>query len=199
MEAISAPTAQTQPDDPAIDRQLMAKIQSGDQTALATLYDRQAPQMMGLAMRILQNRRDAEDLLHDVFLEAWQKADAYQADRGTVRNWLLLRTRSRAIDRLRALKTAREKGVLCAITEEETICDEHDPSTTADNILARKALDSLSKIQRIVIELSYFEGLTCSEIATHCNIPIGTVKSRLSAAMTKLRDQLSATEREANV
>lgn len=171
------------------DGRLLAAIKAGDRSALAALYDKHATQMFYLAFRILNNRRDAEDLLHDVFLEAWQKAEHYNPRRGSVRNWLLLRVRSRAIDRMRTLAVARQH----AMTEHdrEPILDSDATDRASDQGHACEALRSLPEVQRRVIELSYFEGLTYREIAERCGIPVGTAKSRLAAAVAKLREQFS--------
>ena len=177
--------------DADIDRSLMAAVARQDRTALAQLYDRHAPQMLGLACRILQTRRDAEDLLHDVFLEVWQKAKDFDADRGTVRTWLLLRVRSRAIDRIRTLTVARNYAMIKSEPEPESQTDE--PSQAMAGTQVRRALSTLSEIQRTVLELSYFEGLSCREIAERCRVPIGTVKSRLAAALAKLRQEFQET------
>ena len=93
--------------DADLDRKLMEGVRTGDRTALAELYDRHASGMLGLAVRILGDRGDAEDLIHDVFLESWKKAGSYAAERGSARAWLLMRVRSRAIDRVRSLTVAR--------------------------------------------------------------------------------------------
>lgn len=170
------------------DRELMSLVTAGDRRALAALYDRHAPQMLGLGSRILKNRGEAEDLLHDVFLEAWRKAGHYDAERGTVRTWLLLRMRSRAIDRLRSLTKLREQTGFA--DEPRSGPEGERPNHISDQVIARRALETLSEGQRTVVELSYFEGLTCREIAARCDIPVGTVKSRLSAAMQKLRQHL---------
>lgn len=173
----------------------MNAVESGDRLALADLYDRHAPAMLGVAARILRDRRDAEDLVHDVFVEAWRKAASFSAERGSVRTWLLVRTRSRAIDRLRNLEVARRH----AKREELTASDggsggAPDPSASPDQQRARAALAGLPESQRVVLELAYFEGLTCSEIATRCSAPIGTVKSRLSAGIRELRRLFDARE-----
>jgi RNA polymerase sigma-70 factor (ECF subfamily) len=162
--------------------------------ALAQLYDRHVEYMLGLAYRILENRDDAEDLVCDVFLEAWQHVNSYDPKRGSVRTWLLLRVRSRAIDRMRGLAIARKHALLQYKMEESVVSERDDPDQIPDRARARKVLASLSKVQRIVIELTYFKGLTCREIADRCNLPVGTVKSRLSAAVDKLRQQFTQVE-----
>ena len=140
---------------------------------------RHASQMLGVAYRILNSRRDAEDLLHDVFLEAWRKADSFDAQRGSVRGWLLLRVRSRAIDRVRALAVARNHAMAEAAADCAEQLTSDEPSRAPDRVRVCRALANLSEPQRQVLELGYFEGLTCREIAERCQIPIGTVKSPL--------------------
>jgi RNA polymerase sigma-70 factor (ECF subfamily) len=181
MEQASAP-------DQERDRGLVAAAAAGDEAALAALYDRHAAAMLGVALRILKTRQDAEDLVHDVFVEAWQRAGHFDASRGSVRSWLLVRTRSRAVDRLRSLEAARKRGLL--------LRDEQGPAEASveplwdglDRARAKRALDALPEAQRSLVELAYFEGLSCSEMAERCGIPIGTVKSRLAAGMSKLRE-----------
>ncbi len=180
--------------EPGRDESLMAAAAVGDESALGELYDRHAGAMLGVALRILKLRQDAEDLVHDVFVEAWQKAADFDAERGSVRSWLLVRVRSRGVDRLRSLTSARRRGLL---GDGENAPEEADPKVAPvwdgpDRERARKALDRLPEPQRVLVELAYFEGMTCSEMAAHCAIPIGTVKSRLSAALAKLREALAA-------
>ena len=171
------------------DLKLMAGVESGDREALGALYDRHAPAMLGLASRILRDLRAAEDLVHDVFVEAWQKASSFAVDRGSVRAWLLVRTRSRAIDRLRNLEVAQRhaRSERAVAGDAPRSAPAHDPSATPDQLRARTALAGLPEAQREVLELAYFEGLSCSEIAERCGAPLGTVKSRLSAGMRELR------------
>jgi RNA polymerase sigma-70 factor, ECF subfamily len=180
--------------EPGRDESLMAAAAVGDESALGELYDRHAGAMLGVALRILKLRQDAEDLVHDVFVEAWQKAADFDAERGSVRSWLLVRVRSRGVDRLRSLTSARRRGLLgdgegAAEGEGATVAPVWEGP---DRERARKALDGLPEAQRALVELAYFEGMTCSEMASHCAIPIGTVKSRLSAALGKLREALAA-------
>jgi len=169
----------------------MAAAAVGDESALAELYDRHAGAMLGVALRVLKVRQDAEDLFHDVFVEAWQKARDFDSGRGSVRSWLLVRVRSRGVDRLRTLQAARRRGLVAdaeGAVEAAPVAAVWD---SPDRERARKALDALPEPQRVLVELAYFEGLTCSEMAAHCAIPIGTVKSRLSAAMSKLRESFA--------
>ncbi|NNL85940.1 MAG: sigma-70 family RNA polymerase sigma factor [Myxococcales bacterium] len=170
------------------DELLLRSIAGGDRDALAELYDRHVGVMMAVAMRILRDRTDAEDLLHDVFIEAWQKAADFDGARGSVRSWLLMRVRSRAIDRTRSLAVARQHAVIA----KASVTAFHPEWETADHERAERALRNLPDEQRVLVELSYFEGLTYREMAERAGIPIGTVRSRLSAAMQKLRRDLPA-------
>jgi len=167
---------------------------------LAELYDRHAPQMLAVALRILKTRNDAEDLIHDVFLEIWRKAGDFDRARGTVLNWILIRVRSRAIDRLRALASSRKFFSTDEYHETEYEQTSPAPDQLAEwNDDARRAIDSLSEPQYNVIVLSYFEGLTYAEIAQRCQIPVGTVKSRLSTAIKHLRNTLKPFSEANNV
>ncbi len=156
-----------------------------DGASFEALYDEHAPSMLALANRILGSRSDAEDLVHDVFIEAWRNAKQYDSTRGTIRAWLMVRIRTRAIDRLRYLQMAQRKGL------ELSRADDSVSAPNPDASRARTAVQLLTPTQRSVIELGYFEGLTCREIAERCDVPIGTVKSRLAAALGKLRERFA--------
>lgn len=174
------------------DVSLVVAIAGGDRPALARLYDRYAPLLLGVGVRLLGQRREAEDLVHDVFLEVWRSADDYDTGRGSVRTWILMRLRSRALDRLKSASHTRVSSLEEAPDKEppaSAVADE-DPSLAADRTRVRRALSLLPTEQRAVLELAYFEGLSSQEIATRIGIPIGTVKSRSAAAMMKLRAEL---------
>lgn len=184
---VHAPAVQAGGDADHSDIEVLRSLASGDKQALAVLYDRHAGMMLALGLRIVGVRREAEDLLHDVFLEAWRHAGDFDPRRGSVKTWLLMRMRSRCLDRVRSHGFSRV----------ETLESEPSRGGSAeraerrlDGARARALLESLPPPQREVLELGYFEGLSFSEIATQLDIPIGTVKSRVSAAMTKLREDL---------
>lgn len=142
--------------------------------------------MMAVGCRVLGDPRESEDLLHDVFLEVWRQAADYDEERGSARAWLLMRMRSRALDRRKAAGFAR------VVSLEERKIDEpsasgEDPALGPDRERLKRALAALPVEQRQVLELGYFEGLSSSEIAERIAAPIGTVKSRVAAALGKLR------------
>jgi RNA polymerase sigma-70 factor (ECF subfamily) len=173
------------PDDDDVD--LVRSIASGDRTALAQLYDRYSPIMLALGMRIVRDRREAEDLLHDVFLEVWRSAKDYDPARGRVRTWLVIRMRSRALDVTKSARVSRRSGDSEVI---DRMVSDDDMGASPDRHRVRAALAALTPEQRQVLELGYFEGLSCSQIADRIAIPIGTVKSRLAAALTQMRQTL---------
>jgi RNA polymerase sigma-70 factor (ECF subfamily) len=172
------------PDDDD-DAALVRAMAAGDRDALARLYERHSGILLGLALRIVKERREAEDLLHDVFLEAWRSAKDFDPKRGRVRTWLAIRMRSRALDHQKSARVSRNAGDAGL----ELVADDGQ-RTTPDHARVRAALGTLAAEQRRVLELAYFDGLSCSEIAERIAIPIGTVKSRLAAALARLREGL---------
>jgi RNA polymerase sigma-70 factor (ECF subfamily) len=171
--------------DDAEDVLLVAAMARGDREALAGLYRRHSGLLLGLAMRIVHERREAEDLLHDVLLEAWRAAKDYDPKRGRVRTWLAIRMRSRALDLMKSARVSRNAGDAVL----EVVVDEREHASP-DHARVRAAVDALNPDQKAVLELAYFEGLSCSDIASRIAIPIGTVKSRLAAGMQRLREGL---------
>lgn len=178
---------------PPSDVELVQRMARGDRDALGALYERHAPRLSSLAQHILGRATEAEDLLHDVFLEAWRHASDYTEARGSVWAWLCVRTRSRAIDRRRAaprnvsLESFDERGLL-----EESA--ESDVELASERDKLRGALRAMSREEREVLALGYFEGMSSSEIAELIRVPVGTVKSRTRSALAKLRERLLQNE-----
>ncbi|MCA9613995.1 MAG: sigma-70 family RNA polymerase sigma factor, partial [Myxococcales bacterium] len=137
--------------------------------------------------RRLRERAEVEDLVHDVFLEVWKQAHTYEPGRASVRRWLLVRLRSRALDRLRSHAFSRRRS----LDSDERVAPD-DPSQTLDERRVEGFLAELSEDQRQVVTLSYFDGLSSSEIAGELGIPLGTVKSRMAAALSRLRGLVEA-------
>jgi RNA polymerase sigma-70 factor (ECF subfamily) len=179
-------TSNSQCDDPnVVELKLVASIASGDRGALATLYDQYSSLLMGLGMKILNDRAEVEDLLHDVFVEVWQKAGSYDPARGSVRTWLCLRMRSRGLDRSKLSRRTRSESLTDSESAQRKL-EETSASQPAPTVMRRErllvALQALPDAQRKVIAMAYFSGLSCSEIADSLKVPIGTVKSRLAGA-----------------
>jgi RNA polymerase sigma-70 factor, ECF subfamily len=176
------------------DRAAFERMARGDQEALAEIYDRHGRLVYSLAFRIVRDQSDAEDVVQDVFSQAWRQASRYDASRGSVLGWLLTLTRSRAIDRLRGRRSRPEpsgdEGVLNGIPDPAAPADVQAASAVQATQI-RAALDGLTVLQRVAIELAFYEGLTHAEIAERLELPLGTVKTRIRQGLLKLRDRLA--------
>lgn len=175
-----------EPLDAAVDYTLVRRMSEGDADALGALYDRYGSLLFSVGLRILADRHAAEDLVQDVFLEAWRKSGEYDPARASVRTWLILRTRSRALDRLVAAPARRTVSM-----EDITMPEPAAPGAGADGRVdadrVQAALASLSVEQRQVLELTFFHGLSSGDIARQVGVPVGTVKSRLRAGLAGMR------------
>ena len=181
-------------EDPAADQAALARVTRGERDALAELYDRHARPIYSLALRILRDTADAEDVVQDVFAQAWSQASRYARARGTVSAWLLMLARSRAIDRLRSKRSRPDLGA----GDDGVVADVPDTGATPDRQLlsdeqvsrVRIALSDLPGPQRVAVEMAYYEGLSHTEIADQLDEPLGTVKTRIRTAMNRLRESL---------
>jgi RNA polymerase sigma-70 factor (ECF subfamily) len=177
--------------EPISDHALVAAMARGNAEALSELYDRYSGLMMAVGLRVLSNRAMTEDLVHDVFLEAWRVSATYDRARGTVKTWLLIRLRSRALDRVRSAAVSRRVdhgGV--DLPEPDQDPRENDPTQRHDRLRIRRIVAQLPEVHREVIELAYFQGLSGSEISERLGLPLGTVKSRTAAGLSRLRATL---------
>jgi RNA polymerase sigma-70 factor (ECF subfamily) len=177
------------------DLECVRRLEAGDASALEELYDRYTPLLYPVALRILKSAAEAEDVVQQAWVQAWQGAAGYDPRRGTVAAWLLTLTRSRALDRYRSLSSRRR-----AETREDVIPPSAvpDPTATAAQVelseRVRKALASLQPQQRQVLEIAYFQGLSQSEIAEQLGAPLGTVKSWTRQGLMRLRELLPSEE-----
>ena len=169
---------------PTDDSALVEAAARGDREALGQLYDQHAGTMYAVAVRILNDAGAAEDLVHDVFIEAWRAAASFDHHRGSVRAWLVMRLRSRALDRLRSRAKHKE---LCPVGVLES--EEKDPANGVDAGRVRAWVSELPPEQREALELAYFGGCSIKEIAAQQDVPVGTVKARISRAVARLRSE----------
>ena len=174
------------------DVELLKAIAAKDDGALGRLYDGYRLILFGVLMRILNNREEAEDVLQEVFLQVWRKAQDFDESRGRPFTWLVTLARSRGIDRLRTL-AARERVAEAGAREpSDEISDAAtDAFKSEQRGLVSDALAKLPDEQKRPIMLAYFEGLTQSEIATNLGAPLGTVKTRMRTGMIRLRELLA--------
>jgi RNA polymerase sigma-70 factor (ECF subfamily) len=179
------------PERDTSDAELLRAVARGDEAALASIYDRYASILLGLLLRILRSRPEAEDVLQEVFLQVWRRAKDFDESRGRAFTWLVTLARSRAIDRLRALDSRDRTATAAAAEPSEQIGDASADALRAEQgEIVRGALAQLSEEQRTTLLLAYEEGLTQTEIAARLSQPLGTVKTRTRAGLMKLRELL---------
>ena len=183
--------------EPLNDETLAARVARGDGAALEALYDRYASTVLGVALKVIGDRGTAEDVLQETFWRVWRSASTFQSERGAFASWLFKITRNLAIDAFRR-RNVRPQAMLDADDSETALEQMADPEMNvaeqAQSILknrqVRKALTSLPQVQRQVIELAYFYGMTRQEIAEATGEALGTIHTRARLGLQKLREEL---------
>ncbi|MBP6597310.1 MAG: sigma-70 family RNA polymerase sigma factor [Arenimonas sp.] len=194
--ATLAPSAETADESALV--ALVGRIRVGDADALGALYDLTLGRVYGLALRILRQPQDAEEVASDVYLQVWDRAVSYCPARGAVMAWLLTITWSRAVDRQRRLRRQSLEQPLHPDGQPDAYTDDESSSAEAlfaqlDNVQAlRRAFVELTQAQRTVLELSYRDELSYAEVAQQTGLPLGTVKSHARRGLAALRDALQA-------
>jgi RNA polymerase sigma-70 factor (ECF subfamily) len=173
----------------ATDEQLIGRIAAGDASALAELYDRYAPRVLGLLVKMLPSRSDADDVLQEVFWQVWKTAGRYSSERGSPTVWLLVMARSRALDALRRKKASAALEEVAEPAAWNPPSGDLEQKESSERI--RRALAELTTEQQQAIRLSFFGGLTHPEIAERLATPLGTVKTRIRLGMKRLRSVLA--------
>jgi RNA polymerase sigma-70 factor (ECF subfamily) len=183
----SAPSAKDQPQ--VTDSMLMSRIRAGDEDALATLHDRYASVVYSVALRVLGETTQAEDILQDIFIQLWRNPQRFDSSRGSLGAWLAVIARHRAIDQLRRRRP--ESDIEDVVISVDTRLEQ---STDRNLAIAkvRAAVERLPVEQRQPLELAFFRGLTHSEIADKTGEPLGTIKTRIRSALLALRKALAA-------
>jgi RNA polymerase sigma-70 factor (ECF subfamily) len=173
------------------DATLIERIMAGDETALSALYDRYSGMLYAMLLRILRDTGAAEEVLQDLFLQLWRGAARFDTTRGSLAGWLLVIGRNRALSRLRGkerreiLPDGDDGFSMDTVPASGNLEDEAARTQLMDRL--RGALAGLPPEQREALELAYFEGMTQTEIAERTGSPLGTVKSRVRAAMHTLK------------
>jgi RNA polymerase sigma-70 factor (ECF subfamily) len=172
-------------------RSLLARLRAREEAALAELYDRLSPWVLGVAHRILGDADEADEVLSDVFVQVWRRIDQHDASRGPLTPWVLSIARNRSLDVLRRRGRWRRKVALVEAEAkvEGDLAEASVPGWPVHQAV-HQALAALPEEQRRVVRLAYFEGLSHSEIAQRTGDPLGTVKTRLRLAQQKLEESL---------
>jgi RNA polymerase sigma-70 factor, ECF subfamily len=174
------------------DRGLLSRIVARDQVALGALYDRHSRLLFGLLVRMLGDPGDAEEVLQDVFVQTWTRAETFDPALGSAAGWLIGIARNRAIDRLRT-NASRRRGSEVVETAVTAVTPESAAVLAERQEAVRHALASLHSDQRELILRAYFRGLTQSELAAELKLPLGTVKTRIRTGLAHLRSALERT------
>jgi RNA polymerase sigma-70 factor (ECF subfamily) len=176
---------------------LIGRMAAGDETALGTFYDRWSTLVHSVALQVLSDADDAEEVVEETFWQVWRQAGRYEGGRGAVSTWLAMIARSRALDRRRARRQIREESWG---TVTESLSPVHVPATgdplqdvewAERREMLMEALLTLPLEQQEAVRLAYFGGMSQSEMAAHTGQPLGTIKTRVRLALRKLKEQLS--------
>lgn len=175
------------------DAWLVERVKAGEARALGELYDRYSGLALATAIRVVGSREEAEDVVHDAFVTVWRKIDRFDADRGSLRAWLITVVRNRGIDRIRSRRSTVDVDEADELSLLRT-----SPNPTWEEVVTRASTDELRAAlaelpdeQRRAVELAYFEGYTYREVAEITGVPPGTANGRMRLALAKLRQALS--------
>jgi RNA polymerase sigma-70 factor, ECF subfamily len=171
------------------DAALLAFVQRGDESAMASLFDRYSKIVYSVALRVLRDPASAEDVLQEVFMQIWRNPNSFVATRGSLGGWLAVVARNRSIDALRR-KRPSEPVEDMALASNYNLADEAERNSLMEK--ARGVIRLLPMEQRKTLEMAFFDGLTHSEIAEMTGDPLGTVKTRIRSALTSLRKAFTA-------
>lgn len=186
-----------QPDHDAVPataapERLLEAVVRGDQAAFAALYDRLAAAVFGLVKRVVRDPAQAEEVTQEVFVEVWRTASRFDPSRGSVISWVMLLSHRRAVDRVRSAQSAAERDDASARQEERRPYDDvvEQVESRLEQEQVRRALATLTDVQREAVTLAYYGGYTYREVADLLGVPLGTVKTRLRDGLIRLRDHL---------
>ncbi|TXN32661.1 sigma-70 family RNA polymerase sigma factor [Lacisediminihabitans profunda] len=179
-------------EEPVSKESLLARIAGGDQDAFSALYDEISPRVFGLIRRLLVDYSQSEEVAQEVFLEIWQSASRYEPSKGGAATWILTMAHRRAVDRIRASQSSRDRdvkiGVRDYVAEYDNVSETVEVSIEHERV--KEAMTQLTELQRQAVTLAYYGGYSHSEVAKLLSVPIGTVKTRLRDGMIRLRDEL---------
>ncbi|MEE4543033.1 ECF RNA polymerase sigma factor SigK [Streptomyces sp. V4-01] len=177
------------PDD--LDK-LMARVAGGDRNAFEPLYDLVSGPVFGLALRIVRDAAQSEEVMQDVMVEVWRTAGRFRPQRGNARAWIMTVAHRRSVDRVRSAQSSADREVRAARLGAERPFDE--VSERVEQRMEQRrvhgCLQRLTEIQRTSVVLAYYNGLTCAEVAQTLSVPQSTVRTRLRDALIRLRDCL---------
>jgi len=177
---------------PASKEELLDRVAQGDQSAFGELYDQIAPRVLGLVRRLLVDRARSEEVTQAIFLEIWQTAARYEAQRGGASTWILTIAHRRAIDRIRSSQGRRNRDTKIGIRDLAVAVDHvaETAETRSEHERVARAMSRLTQLQRQAVSLAYYGGHSHREVANMLHIPLGTAETRLRDGLIRLRDEL---------
>lgn len=172
--------------------ELLKRSGRGDEAAFAQLYDATSARAYGLAVRVVRDPAQAEEIAQEAFLEIWRTASRFDQDRGSAVSWILTLVHRKAVDRVRSAEASTRRDTTYHQSSHGV---EHDSTAEAAQASmearrVRQALGSLTEVQREALELAYFKGYTHTEVATMLDLPLGTAKTRIRDGLIRLRDTM---------
>lgn len=181
---------------PAASQQaLLEAVAGGDRQAFAELYDQVSPRVFGLVKRLLRDHAQSEEVTQEIFLEIWQTATRFDPNKGGASTWILTMAHRRAVDRVRASQSSRDRDTRIGIRDHKVDYDQVSETIEIriEHERVEKAMSRLTELQRQAVTLAYYGGYSHSEVSQMLSVPIGTVKTRLRDGMIRLRDELGVT------
>ena len=180
------------PVSPADLAELLKRSGRGDEAAFAELYDATSARAYGLAVRVVRNPNQAEEVMQEAFLELWRTASRFDSAKGSAVSWILTLVHRKSVDRIRSAEASTRRDTVWHHGSQDV---EHDSTAEAAQASmearrVRQALDSLTEVQREALELAYFKGYTHTEVATMLDLPVGTAKTRIRDGLIRLRDTM---------
>jgi len=177
---------------PADLAELLKRSGRGDEAAFAELYDATSTRAYGLAVRVVRNPNQAEEVMQEAFLELWRTASRFDSTKGSAVSWILTLVHRKSVDRIRSAEASTRRDTVWHHGSQDV---EHDSTAEAAQASmearrVRQALDSLTEVQREALELAYFKGYTHTEVATMLDLPVGTAKTRIRDGLIRLRDTM---------
>lgn len=171
---------------------LIARSSRGDEAAFAELYDRTSAKVYGLARRVVRDPAQAEEVAQETYIAVWRESARFDSERGGALAWILTIAHRRAVDRVRSAESSRERDTRFAALGNGTEYDvvEEAVSISFEAARVRKALSTLTEVQREAVMLAYYAGYTYKEVAELLDVPLGTIKTRMRDGLIRLRDTL---------
>lgn len=178
--------------DPAALADLLRRSARGDEAAFAVLYDATSARAYGLALRVVRDPAQAEEVAQEAFLEVWRTASRFDPARGSAVGWLLTIVHRKAVDRVRSAEAASRRDTRYHQDDQPVAHDATAEAVeaTMEARRVRSALDDLTAVQREALELAYFGGYTHTEVAKMLDLPVGTAKTRIRDGLIRLRDAM---------